>query len=44
MKNRIWIIIILVSGLLSACNDWLDVKPEDEVDANELFETGPRVS
>ncbi len=40
MKNRIWIIIILVSGLLSACNDWLDVKPEDEVDANELFETG----
>lgn len=30
----------LIVGLLSACNDWLDVKPDDEVDANVLFETG----
>lgn len=40
MRNRIWIIMVLFSFLLSACEKWLDVKPEDEVDANVLFETG----
>lgn len=40
MRSRTWIIMVLVAGLLSACSDWLDVKPEDEVDANVLFETG----
>lgn len=40
MRKNIWMIIILLAGLTSACSNWLDVQPEDEVDAEVLFETG----
>lgn len=31
---------IFLPFIMSACNGWLDVKPEDEIDENDLFETG----
>lgn len=37
MKNRILYLTLLMAGLLSACNDWLDVKPKTQVDVDEMF-------
>ena len=36
---RLQVVFLLVAGLLSAtsCNDWLDVKPKTEEEAEELF-------
>ena len=38
---RLQVVFLLVAGLLSAtsCNDWLDVKPKTEEEAEELFST-----
>lgn len=34
-----YLFILLLSTLLGACNKWLDLKPETQVDENELFST-----
>ena len=38
---RLQVVFLLVAGLLSAtsCNDWLDVKPKTEEEAEGLFFT-----
>lgn len=38
---RLQVVLLLLAGLLSitSCNDWLDVKPKTEEEAEELFST-----
>ena len=40
---RLQVVFLLVAGLLSAtsCNDWLDVKPKTEEEAEELNRLWP---
>ncbi len=40
MKKYIFLLLCIPALLLSGCEKWLDVSPEDQVDANSLFETG----
>ena len=37
MKKKIYIIMFLLMGGLTSCNDWLDVKPETEQSLDEMF-------
>lgn len=37
MKNKILYLTLLLAGMLASCNDWLDVKPKTQVDAEEMF-------
>jgi hypothetical protein len=39
MRKNI-LFLFLLPLFLGACNGWLDVKPEDEIDEKDLFETG----
>ncbi|MFR1240373.1 MAG: hypothetical protein ACLSDJ_04280, partial [Butyricimonas faecihominis] len=39
MRKKI-LFLFLLPLFLGACNGWLDVKPEDEIDEKDLFETG----
>ena len=41
MKSKLYIYLwLLMSSVLSACNSWLDVTPEDAISDEELFSTG----
>lgn len=40
MKRYKLISWIFLPFIMCACNGWLDVKPEDEIDEKDLFETG----
>lgn len=40
MKKYKLLLWLFLPFTMSACNGWLDVKPEDEIDEKDLFETG----
>lgn len=42
MKKNILFVLLVASMLLTACNDWLDVKPKTQIESSELLkdETG----
>ena len=39
-KYRFLLFCLFLPFLLSSCNEWLNVKPEDEIDEDDLFSTG----
>ncbi len=39
MKNKIYIALMLLLGLSTSCNDWLDVKSDTEEKEEDLFST-----
>ena len=40
MKNKILIAVtLMVCTIASSCNDWLDVTPQAQVNADKLFST-----
>ena len=40
MKTRLYIILLLgFTGILSGCEEWLDMKPENSVTFGNAFET-----
>ena len=40
MEKYKWLSLFLVLFVMSSCNEWLDVTPDDEIDESDLFETG----
>ena len=40
MKVLKFITAITLLTVLSSCNDWLTISPKDQVDEEQLFETG----
>lgn len=40
MKNKILIVMMLLPFMLSSCDLWLDVAPDDQVNEETLFKTG----
>ena len=38
MKNNILYLTLILACISAACNDWLDVKPKTQMDANEMFD------
>lgn len=39
MKNKIFILLAVLTGFATACNDWLDVSPKTEEPAASMFDT-----
>lgn len=37
MNNKILYLTLLLAAMLASCNDWLDVKPKTQVDAEAMF-------
>ena len=40
MEKYKWLSLFLILFVMSSCNEWLDVRPDDEIDESDLFATG----